>query len=712
MHKTPDLFESKPLNIRQIPVENLTVEQATTELAQLATEITHHNRRYYLDASPEITDSAYDALFQRNNAIEKRFPALLRPDSPSLSLGAPPQENFSKVSHSKPMLSLANAFSTEDVAEFLTRIRRFLGIKKTETLEVTCEPKIDGLSFSARFEKGVFVQGATRGDGTTGEDITANLRTVIGFPLKLYNNNLPDILEVRGEVYMAHQDFNTLNLAREAEGKALFANPRNAAAGSLRQLDSTITAKRQLRYFVYATGEASETIADSHSNMMEKLESFGFIVNTPLKICQSLEEIICFYEDIYQKRPTLSYDIDGVVYKVNRLDLQERLGTVARSPRFAIAHKFPAEQAKTIIERITIQVGRTGALTPVAELRPINVGGVIVARATLHNRQEIERKDIRVGDTVIIQRAGDVIPQIVEVDKTKRPEDSEPFAFPSHCPICHSLAIQEEDEAITRCSGGLICPAQMMEKLRHLVSRDAFDIEGLGEKQISFFWERGLIQQPADIFRLEEEDKKSITPLRNLEGWGKKSADNLFSAIQKARIITLDRFIYSLGIRHIGQVSARLIALHYKNFEEWRRAMLIASDHNSASYADFITINGIGPRAAEAATQFFQEPANSDALDALLEYVSILPPVETKTSESPLSGKTIVFTGVLTKMTRSEAKAKAETLGAKVAGSVSAKTDYVVAGEDAGSKRKKAEELGVTLLSEDEWMEIAINDNR
>lgn len=685
-----------------IAVEQLSVEQAKEELVWLAQEISRHNQLYYQYNTPEITDAEYDALFQRNSAIEQHFPALIRPDSPSLSLGAAPLESFAKVTHSKPMLSLANAFSAEDVEDFLGRIRRFLGLPETQTLEVLCEPKIDGLSFSARFEKGVFVQGATRGDGSIGEDITANLRTVIAFPLRLNNSNIPDVVEVRGEVYMAHQDFTKLNEARAALQEPLFANPRNAAAGSLRQLDSNITAKRHLRYFVYALGETSAPIAETQSGIMEQLQYWGFVVNTPCRLYNNTNDIMDFYQEISEQRSQLPYDIDGMVYKINRLDLQERLGTVARSPRWAIAHKFPAEQARTVIEAITIQVGRTGVLTPVAELQPINVGGVIVSRATLHNRQEIERKDIRVGDQVIIQRAGDVIPQIVAVDIAKRPENSVPFAFPTHCPVCKSLAIQEEGEAATRCTGGLICEAQAMERLRHFVSKSAFDIEGLGEKQIAFFWENALIRQPADIFSLETRDKESLTPLRNQLGWGNKSAEKLFQAIEKARRINFDRFIFSLGIRHIGSVTARLIALHYGEFSILQEAMLAAADPASSSYEELLSIGGIGPSAATELIGFFAEPANRSVLEELLMHLNIHP-IQAGKGDTPLSGKTVVFTGTLTLRTRSEAKSRAESLGAKVAGSVSAKTDYVVAGEEAGSKLKKAAELGVTILSEHEW---------
>ena len=688
-----------------LPPEQLNEPQAEEELARLAKIISHHNHLYYQQAAPVISDNEYDTLFQRNLAIEQRFPSLVRDDSPSKHVGAPPAPAFAEVIHSVPMLSLANAFTEEDVSDFLTRIKRFLGFKESDPIALLCEPKIDGLSFSARFEKGRLITGGTRGDGTTGEDITANLRTVIAFPSKLTHPDIPEILEVRGEVYMAHEDFAALNESRQASGQPLFANPRNAAAGSLRQLDSSITASRRLRYFVYAWGEVSGKLGDTQKSSIATLESYGFIVNTPMQLCSTVAEIMEFYNKIGAQRDSLAYDIDGVVYKVNRLDLQERLGAVARSPRWAIAHKFPAEQARTVIERIIIQVGRTGALTPVAELTPVNVGGVMVSRATLHNQDEIERKDIRQGDTVTLQRAGDVIPQIISVDHSKRPTDSQKFIFPDHCPVCGSHIIREEGEAVTRCSAGLTCPAQALERLRHFVSKGAFDIEGLGEKQIEFFHSKNWISEPADIFTLEERDKTSLTPLRNQEGWGKKSADNLFVSIEKARTITLDRVIFSLGIRHIGEVTAKMLASHYETYEAWENAMLAAIHADSEAMQELCSIEGIGKVASETLADFFAEEKNLHTLRHLAEKITLLP-YKPQRIASPVSGKTVVFTGTLSQVSRLEAKARAEQLGAKVAGSVSAKTDYVIAGEEAGSKLKKAEELGVKVLTEEQWLAL------
>lgn len=676
--------------------EQLTEAQAKAELERLAQELAEHNKRYYQDDAPTITDAEYDALFQRNNAIEARFPALIRSDSPSLSIGAAPAEKFAKITHSKPMLSLGNAFSREDVDDFIVRIRRFLGLDDNEPVPTLAELKIDGLSFSVRYEKGRYVSAATRGDGVTGEDITANVRTLIGLPLTL--TSAPDVLEIRGEVYMQHEDFQTLNRSREDEGEAVFANPRNAAAGSLRQLDSTITAKRKLRYFAYGLGDVSEAIAPTQSGVLERLTAWGFSTNPLHRVAHSVDEMMVFYEDIYTKRPHLAYDIDGIVYKVNRLDWQERLGAISRTPRWATAHKFPAEQAKTTLERITVQVGRTGALTPVAELTPITVGGVVVSRATLHNQDEIIRKDIREGDTVTIQRAGDVIPQVVEVDLSLRPAHSTAFTFPTHCPVCGHIAEREEGEVVTRCTGGMLCAAQAVEQLKHFVSRDAFDIEGLGEKQIAAFWEEGLVKEPADIFLLEERDKPSLTPLRNREGWGRKSVENLFAAIDARRIISLDRFIYSLGIRHVGHTTAKLFATHYTSLANWRQAMM-------GDAALLLEINGVGEKLAHSVTAFFHEPANIAMLDRLSARITVTD-VHTKTSDSPIAGKTVVFTGTLERMTRAEAKSRAENLGAKVAGSVSSKTDYVIVGADAGSKHKKAEELGVKVLTEEEWITL------
>lgn len=697
----PTLFDYQ--DPKKLPPEKLTKAQAEQELARLVTEITYHNKHYYQEDAPQISDAEYDALVARNAAIEQHFPELIRSDSPSHHVGAAPLEKFGKVTHSVPMLSLANAFTREDIEDFIDRIRKFLGLAEDEPLAFFCEPKIDGLSFSARYEGGKFVQGATRGDGVTGEDITLNLQTLIGFPKILHHSNLPDIVEVRGEVYMSHKDFQALNEAQEKSGEKIFANPRNAAAGSLRQLDSSITAKRHLRYFVYATGETSEMLAKTHSGMIDALHNYGFTTNPLNKTVHSIEELMGYYEKIYEERPRLAYDIDGIVYKLDRLDWQERLGAVSKSPRWAVAHKFPAEQAKTLLEHIIVQVGRTGVLTPVAELTPITVGGVVVSRATLHNQDEIDRKDIREGDTVVIQRAGDVIPQIVAVDKTKRPAHTRHFTLPTHCPACGSLAVREEDEVALRCTGGLICPAQAVERLKHFASRDAFDIEGLGDKQITAFWEAGLIKEPADIFRLEERDSKSLTPLRNREGWGKKSAENLFKAINERRIISLDRFIYALGIRYIGHTTAGLLARNYHSYAAWKQAMLAVRESESAEREALLTIDGIGAKVADMLAEFFNEPHNVKVLHALEEMLTITD-VKVAAKHSLLTGKTIVLTGTMEHMTRSEAKARAENLGAKVAGSVSKNTDFVVAGADAGSKLKKAKELGVRVIDEEEWL--------
>lgn len=681
----------------------LTESEAKKELARLAKEIAHHNALYYQHDAPEISDAAYDALVARNSAIEQRFPHLVREDSPSRQVGAAPLEKFGKVTHSIPMLSLANAFSSEDIEDFIDRIRRFLGLPETKAIPFFCEPKIDGLSFSARFEKGKYVQGATRGDGTTGEDITPNLQTLIGFPKNLQGAGVPDVLEVRGEVYMSHKDFEALNTAQEKTGDKIFANPRNAAAGSLRQLDSTITAKRHLRYFVYALGETSTTFAKTHSGILDKLKSFGFTTNPLNHLAHSLEEVLAFYDNLYNTRPTLAYDIDGAVYKVDDMEWQERLGAVSKSPRWAVAHKFPAQQAKTLLEKITVQVGRTGVLTPVAELKPITVGGVVVSRATLHNQDEIDRKDIREGDTVIIQRAGDVIPQVVGVDKALRPKHTKHFILPTHCPACGSKAVREEGEAAVRCTGGLVCPAQAVERLKHFASRDAFDIEGLGDKQITAFWEDGLIKEPADIFLLETRDAKSLTPLRNREGWGKKSVENLFKAINERRTISLDRFIYALGIRYIGHTTAGLLARTYHSYSAWKHAMQAITKEGSPEQEELFNIDGIGEKVVTVLAEFFNEPHNVKVLEELEEVLTITD-VKAPAKHSALSGKTIVLTGTLERMTRSEAKARAESLGAKVAGSVSKNTDFVVAGADAGSKLTKAKELGVKVIDEDEWL--------
>jgi len=683
-----------------VPPEELSEEDARRELKALADEIARHDRLYHQQDTPEISDAAYDALRRRNDALEARFPQLVLRDGPSSRVGAAPSSGFAKITHALPMLSLANAFSAEDVNEFTARIRRFLNLPETETLAIVAEPKIDGLSASLRYENGVFRVGATRGDGSVGEDITANLRTIPDIPDTL-PDNAPDVFEVRGEVYMRRDNFFALNERQQAAGNKPFANPRNAAAGSLRQLDPQITASRPLRFFAYATGQTGATIVQTHWDLLGRLKEWGFSINPLSRYCPDIESALALYSEIAASRATLPYDIDGIVYKVNRLDWQARLGMVSRAPRWAIAHKFAAERAETVLHRISIQVGRTGALTPVAELEPVTVGGVVVSRATLHNADEIARKDIRAGDTVVIQRAGDVIPQVVEVVLSKRQANSKPFDFPAHCPECGSAVAQEEGEVVRRCTGGLVCPAQSLEKLKHFVSRNAFDIEGLGSKHIEAFRADGLIQTPADIFRLR--DRKEAFAER--EGWGEQSLANLLAAIDARRTIPLERFIYALGVRQVGQANARLLALNYGTFDAFRAAMFEARNEDSEAIANLMGIDGIGPSVAADLVTFFAEDHNEAVLDDLQDILTIEPFVQSST-DSPVAGKTIVFTGTLEKMTRGEAKARAESLGAKVSGSVSSKTDYVVAGPGAGSKAKKAAELEIPVLSEDEWLEI------
>ena len=687
-----------------VAVEQLTPLEARARHDALAEEIRAHDARYYQQDAPSISDADYDALRQELEALEAAFPELVTAESPTQKVGAAPAEGFGKITHLTPMLSLSNAFGEEDTEDFLVRVRRFLGLADDESVELLCEPKIDGLSFSAVYEKGTLVRAATRGDGEVGEDITANMRTVIGFPESL--KDAPELIEVRGEVYMDKRDFAALNQSREAEGEALFANPRNAAAGSLRQLDPSITAKRKLRYFVYAVGKHEGIAAvESQSALIDWMAEQGFCTNPETILAPSLAGVTAAYVLLSGKRPDLTYDIDGMVIKVNRFDWQKRLGNVQRSPRWAIAYKFPAEQAQTVLEAIDIQVGRTGALTPVARLKPITVGGVVVSNATLHNEDEIQRKDIRIGDTVTIQRAGDVIPQVVSVDVSKRPADSEPYVFPKTCPICSSHAVREEGEAVWRCAGGMICPAQQVERLKHFVSKAAFDIDGLGEKQVEMFWQEEWIAEPQDIFELQARDANSLAPLKNREGWGEKSAEKLFEAIEKAKQVSLKRLIYALGIRHIGEGNAGLLARHYASVAAWEEAMKHAVDHESEAYQTLLGIDGIGSKAAEALTEFFAEERQIASFDALLKHLQVEDEAGVD-NDSPVSGKTVVFTGTLTKMSRNEAKAEAQALGAKVAGSVSNKTDYVVAGEAAGSKLKKAEELGVVVLSEDDWLEL------
>lgn len=689
-------------------VENLfdlDFEAAKSRHKNLSKQISNHDKKYYQDDKPEISDAEYDALRQEIITLEKRYPELITKDSPTQKIGAKPSKGFGKIKHSVPMLSLGNVFNAEELNDFLERVRKFLGLSDNDIIEIAAESKIDGLSCSIRYEKGFLVYAATRGDGYEGEDITENVKTISDVPHHI-KGDVPDVLEVRGEVYMRREDFIKLNENQEENGKQVFANPRNAAAGSLRQLDATVTAQRPLYFFGYALGEVSADIADTQWGIRESLQGWGFTEAKPAALCQNLSDILKYFERINTERPDLPYEIDGVVYKVNRLDYQERLGFVSRAPRWATAHKFPAEQAVTIINDIDIQVGRTGVLTPVARLEPITVGGVVVSNATLHNEDEINRKDVRIGDHVTIQRAGDVIPQVVNVLMGKRKPESIPFEFPHICPVCQSNAIREEGEVAWRCTGGLICAAQAVERLKHFVSRLAFDIEGLGAKIVQQFWEEGLIKTPADIFTLEARDKISLTPLRNKLGWGELSAKNLFKSINEKRTISLIRFIYALGIRQVGESTAKRLAATYKDFETLKLKMFEAKDKESSAYEDLMNIEDIGPSTADDLVAFFAEAHNVEVLADLEVSLTIEPYQAPDMQNSIVAGKTLVFTGTLTQITRAEAKAKAEALGAKVAGSVSKKTDYVVAGDDAGSKLKKAKELGVEVLSEGEWLAL------
>jgi DNA ligase (NAD+) len=690
------------------PVEALTEEEARAELAALATEIARHDRLYHTDAAPEISDAEYDELRRRNIAIEARFPELIRSDSPARRVGAAPATGFAKVIHARPMLSLENAFEESDVREFFAGVRNFFRRTATEalvaedTIEIMAEPKIDGLSIALTYRDGRLALGATRGDGTTGENVTANIRTLGSVPEMLKGDGWPELVEIRGEVYLERAGFFALNEERAAAGESVFANPRNAAAGSLRQLDSAITARRPLKFFAYAWGEASTPFARTHEEALSWFRAWGFTVNERSRRCRGVDEALAYYREIAAERAELPYDIDGVVYKVNDLALQERLGMVSRAPRWAVAQKFPAQQAQTVLRDISIQVGRQGSLTPVAMLEPITVGGVVVQRATLHNEDEIQRKDVRIGDTVVVQRAGDVIPQIVSVVLDRRPADAVPYQFPDHCPICGSLAVREPGQVARRCTGGLICAAQAVERLRHFVSRDCFDIEGLGEKHITAFWQDGLIRGPGDIFRLDPE------VIAKREGWGRVSANKLVAAIDERRRISFERFINALGIPQVGQATARLLARHYHSLAAWRREMEAAQDPENEARAGLLDIHGIGEEMAADIIGFFAEPHNRTVLDDLAREITVLDyEAPAQRTASPLAGKTIVFTGSMQAMSRSEAKARAEALGANVTGSVSAKTDYVVAGADPGSKATKAAALGVTLLDEPGWLALA-----
>ncbi|MDP6388621.1 MAG: NAD-dependent DNA ligase LigA [Alphaproteobacteria bacterium] len=696
------------------PVDDLSEAEAAAELERLAAEIARHDELYYQDDAPEVSDAEYDALRHRNAAIETLFSALVRADSPSRRVGAAPAVGFAKVTHARPMLSLANAFDADDLHDFVARVRRFLNLGEDEPVELVAEPKIDGLSASLRYADGRFVLGATRGDGSVGEDITRNLDTIDEIP-KTLTGKAPSVLEVRGEVYMTKPDFRALNERQAAADDKVFANPRNAAAGSLRQIDRTVTAGRPLRFLAYSWGEVSEDVAETHWAAIERLAAMGFQTNPLSRLCADVDEILALYDDLLGQRAELPYDIDGVVYKVNRLDWQERLGAVSRAPRWAVAHKFPAEQAETELLDITIQVGRTGSLTPVAALKPVTVGGVVVSRATLHNEDEIERLGVRIGDHVIVQRAGDVIPQIVRAIEDKRPQGAKKFSFPDRCPACGSRAAREGDKARTRCTGGLICPAQQVERLKHFVSRNAFDIEGLGTKHIIAFREDGLISTPGDIFRLHDHRED----LEAREGWGGQSVANLLAAIEERRKIPLDRLINALGIPQIGQATARLLALNYGTLDALRAVMDAAAADRQAdpnedkkpelvgeAYAALCAIDQVGMNVADDLLAFFAEPHNREVLDDLGRELEIEAYEAPSVGDSPVAGKTVVFTGTLVEMTRSEAKARAESLGAKVAGSVSKKTDYVVAGPGAGSKAKKAAELGIATLSEEEWLTL------
>jgi DNA ligase (NAD+) len=698
-----------PLTVK--PVAELDEAEAADELARLAAEIAHHDALYYREDEPEISDADYDALRARNDAIEARFPHLVRDDSPSLRVGAAPVEAFGKVTHRVPMLSLGNVFDEDGLRDFLDRIRRFLGLSSDENLAFTAEPKIDGLSITLRYERGRLVQGATRGDGYEGENVTQNVRTIADIPKAVETRGFPDPFELRGEIYMSRAAFQRLNEEQAKHGDRLFANPRNAAAGSLRQLDAAITAQRPLRFFAYGWGEVADLPAETQWDAYQILRAWGFPLNPLIRLTHSVEQMIETYRDIESGRAGLDYDIDGIVYKLDRLDLQRRLGFVSRTPRYAVAHKFPAEKATTVLRDIDIQVGRTGALTPVAKLDPATVGGVVVQNATLHNEDEIARKDVRIGDTVIVQRAGDVIPQILGVVQEKRPKGAKRFVFPTVCPVCGSHASREinpntgKEDVVRRCTGGLICAAQRVERLKHFVSRNAFDIEGLGEKRIKELYDDGIIQSPPDIFTLAEDDKRASSKLTEREGWGELSVKNLFNAIEARRAIKFDRFIYALGIPHVGEITARLLARNYGTADQFVKAMRAAEDRHGESFAELNNIEGIGPIVAAAIADFFAEPHNVKVVDALLKEARP-EPLEAIDHASPISGKIVVFTGTLEKMTRSEAKAKAERLGAKVAGSVSKNTDYVVAGPGAGSKLKNAQELGVKVLTEDEWLKL------
>ncbi|MEM1287807.1 MAG: NAD-dependent DNA ligase LigA [Pseudomonadota bacterium] len=708
------------IEIRSIPVDTLTETQAREELEALAAELAALDEAYHGRDQPLASDAQYDLLKRRNLEIEDRFPAFVLKDSPSSKVGAPPSEKFRKIAHAKPMLSLDNAFSEEDVVAYVERVVRFLNL--SEAPEFTAEPKIDGLSLALRYESGALVHAVTRGDGRVGEDVTRNVETMDTVPMVL-PSSVPETLEVRGEVYMSTHDFQALNDRMSASGSKVFANPRNAAAGSLRQLDPDVTRSRPLKFFAYAWGEVSRAFAETQWDAVQWFGNLGFSTNPLMRRCGSAKEMIALYTEIEERRAGLGYDIDGIVYKVNRLDYQERLGFVSRSPRWAIAHKFAAEKAITTLEAIDIQVGRTGALTPVAKLRPVTVGGVVVSNATLHNQDYIaglgndglpirNGLDLRVGDTVVVQRAGDVIPQILDIVVDKRPLDAKPFNFPGRCPACGSHAVREldakgEKDSVTRCTGGLICPAQAVERLKHFVSRNAMDIEGLGTKQVEAFYQQGRISNAVDIFTLERRDAKSLKKLKDVEGWGATSVANLWKSIDERRTVPFSRFLFALGARHVGETTARLIARHYLVFSIFYEALKLAprDEEDDAARDDLVAMDGIGEVVARSLVEFFREPLNQRVVDGLLKELTVEDEVF-EAVESPVAGKIVVFTGSLEKMTRDEAKSMAERYGAKVSSSVSKKTDLVVAGPGAGSKLTKAQDLGVETTDEQGWFEL------
>jgi DNA ligase (NAD+) len=701
--------KSKSRNASTIPPSDLTQAQARAELKRLAREIAAHDERYYQNDAPTISDADYDALRRRNATLEARFPELVLADSPSRRVGAKPARGFAKLRHAVPMLSLDNAFGDEDVADFVDRIRRFLRLSADEPLAFTAEPKIDGLSLSLRYEDGRLISGATRGDGIEGEDVTANVKTLRDIPKELRGKRVPPLCDIRGEVYMTKSAFLKLNERQEAEGKPLYVNPRNTAAGSLRQLDASVTASRPLGFFAYAWGEMSELPASTQHGMLDWFARCGFATNPLMKRCNSIEELLAFHREIELARGTLDYDIDGVVYKVDRLDWQERLGFVSRTPRWAVAHKFPAQRATTVVRDIDIQVGRTGALTPVAKLEPVTVGGVVVQNATLHNADEIVRLDVRIGDTVEVQRAGDVIPQVLGVVLEKRPAGAKPYRFPTKCPCpLHTPVVREttatgEESAVIRCTGEFACPYQRMEHLRHFVSRRAFDIEGLGEKQIALFYEEGWVKEPADIFTLEARNQK--IKLEDYEGFGETSVRNLFDAINARREISLERFIYALGIRHVGETTAQALARGYGTWAAFHDAARTVAKGDPEAHAEMDALDQIGDTVIDAIAAYFGESHNVKMVERLTDHVRISAAARPRT-DSKIAGKTVVFTGTLEQMTRDEAKAMAERLGAKVSGSVSKKTDLVVAGPGAGSKLAEAKKLGIDVLSEDEWLKL------